>query len=142
MSPSPPPPLPPPSLLFFSPWYRFNKKAVKEESRQYWYGRGWGCSFVLGSCYDFIKDPATLQRGTTFPFCNEEDLRDFMLHRKPKEICFSNEETEVKFNVSCNLMKRLVQPTGQFEVPANIGEKLRLIRLLSSPLRCSINFHV
>lgn len=105
-----------PSHLHLRPWYKFDKKVVREESRQYWYGRSWGCSFAMGSCYDYMQDPETRLRGSLFPFCNEDDLRNFLLYRKPKEICFSNGEAETRFNVTCNLMKSLVQPTGQFEV--------------------------
>uniref|UniRef100_A0AC34F9I4 Leishmanolysin-like peptidase n=1 Tax=Panagrolaimus sp. ES5 TaxID=591445 RepID=A0AC34F9I4_9BILA len=125
-------------------WYKFNKKAVKEESRHYWYGRGWGCSFVQGSCYDYIKDSRTLKRGSTFPFCGEEDLRDFLLYRKPKEICFSNGDIEIKFNVSCNLMKTLIQPTAQFEPTPMLSQFPRLRHLLDSvgyPLYGSDSFH-
>uniref|UniRef100_A0AC35FKZ9 Leishmanolysin-like peptidase n=1 Tax=Panagrolaimus sp. PS1159 TaxID=55785 RepID=A0AC35FKZ9_9BILA len=125
-------------------WYKFNKKAVKEESRHYWYGRGWGCSFVQGSCYDYIKDSNTLKRGSSFPFCGEEDLRNFLLYRKPKEICFSNVETKTKFNVTCNLMKTLIQPTAQFEPTPLLSQFPRLRHLLDSygyPLYGSDSFH-
>ncbi|KAE9549967.1 hypothetical protein FO519_006826 [Halicephalobus sp. NKZ332] len=72
------------------PWYKTNRTAIKMESRRYWYGRNWGCSFALGSCYDHIWTESTKELGTAFPFCDETDLKNYLYSRKPRQICFSN----------------------------------------------------
>ncbi|GMS84700.1 hypothetical protein PENTCL1PPCAC_6875 [Pristionchus entomophagus] len=73
-------------------WYSVNRSIIGPETAVYSYGRGWGCEFVVASCFDYIN-LRLRQRRSTFPFCSSADYgrSDHSLH-----ICSSRYQRDLK----------------------------------------------
>uniref|UniRef100_A0A7E4W2T2 Leishmanolysin-like peptidase n=1 Tax=Panagrellus redivivus TaxID=6233 RepID=A0A7E4W2T2_PANRE len=126
------------------PWYRTNKTSVYAESRHFWYGRSWGCSFATKSCHDYIRESESNSKLSSFPFCNEDDYRQYLLTRKPGKVCFSADNTTFVLPKTCNLMKDLIQPGGQFKPRTLLTQFPRLRHVLDgvgSQVYGSDSFH-
>lgn len=104
-----------------SDWYRTNATMVDADTKEYWYGRGWGCTFAQKSCFEYIAEHEDLKETNSFPFCNSNDLRRlvsvpyYQTLGPELHVCFSNGSHTKTFGLHCNtqpLVRTRSSPIG------------------------------
>ncbi|CAL2040730.1 unnamed protein product [Caenorhabditis brenneri] len=67
------------------PWYRVNRTFIAPEADLYSYGKGFGCTFLKKSCFEFLAERKESTNPRPAPFCLEDSVKKcFVVNGKLK----------------------------------------------------------
>uniref|UniRef100_A0A0N5A394 Leishmanolysin-like peptidase n=1 Tax=Parastrongyloides trichosuri TaxID=131310 RepID=A0A0N5A394_PARTI len=88
-------------------WYKFDMAKIKKETKNYWYGRGWGCEFLEKSCIEYIeKNPKK-----AFPFCSLNDYLISYWRGSHFSVCYqTTKRRKNRILAKCNIQQYVDEP--------------------------------
>ncbi|KAF1757935.1 hypothetical protein GCK72_014393 [Caenorhabditis remanei] len=72
-------------------WYNVNRTFIGPEADAYNFGKGFGCSWLLNSCYEFLEERKNEKVPRPAPFCLEDSVQKCFKKSENELIAFSCE---------------------------------------------------